>query len=457
MSTPEPIQRERDAGFTLVETMVALLLMAIVFVALAGVMLSSMEAISVQKGRTRANELATQGIEDLQRYDFDALGLCPGSIAPNAPAELSDAVILSGCTGSIQYGDPCGPTPAATGAALVPKGQYMCNRSGIDPVEYEVRRYIGWADPAHTTKRLAVYVDWTDIAGRHQVSQQSSLKAPDPGAVIGLGPPVIRNIAVQVTNDPLQLTSDPGQLVSGQSATVRAEIANISPCPSSCPDFVYASIQTLDPAYDFSPRTDAIQMAYDSATDRWEGTLTDGDGFTFGSGTQYVKVGILRDLDGMENSSVAGGSLLRFCPVTDPSCSTVKNPTIDAPTGYVQGAFTIPPIHISPAGELLDDVVLSGIKSKHLTASDFATLTFQTRSGAQSVALSRTGPCSKPDPATTNCNWAVTIPRSAGYLFDSTSPQNWFVAGRQVFTADTTDEDHGRTVAREFSVTFQVN
>ena len=37
--------------------------------------------------------------------------------------------------------------------------------------------------------RLAVVVDWVDSAGRHQVSQQSSLRAPDAAAIVGLTPP----------------------------------------------------------------------------------------------------------------------------------------------------------------------------------------------------------------------------------------------------------------------------
>jgi len=36
---------------------------------------------------------------------------------------------------------------------------------------------------------MAVFVDWTDPVGKHEVSQQSSLRAPDQAAITGISPP----------------------------------------------------------------------------------------------------------------------------------------------------------------------------------------------------------------------------------------------------------------------------
>ena len=79
------LRRVRDEeGFTLIEMVIALAIGAVAFTALAAVLMVSLKAVAVQKTRTRANEIATQGIEDLQRFDYDHLGLCaapPGDAA----------------------------------------------------------------------------------------------------------------------------------------------------------------------------------------------------------------------------------------------------------------------------------------------------------------------------------------------------------------------------------------
>src|SRR5437879_6520055 len=153
---------EEDA-FTLIEMVVALAVGAMAFAALGGILLGGLKAVAVQKTRTRANEIATQGIEDLQRFDYDHLGLCtppPG----DAPSGLSDTVFLANCTSPV-YEKPC---PLATGT--VPSSSYTCSMSNID---YAVRRYVSWADSTHAVKRLAVFVDWVDAVGRHEVAQQS--------------------------------------------------------------------------------------------------------------------------------------------------------------------------------------------------------------------------------------------------------------------------------------------
>jgi len=81
-----------DAGFTVVELVVVLAITMIAFTAMAATMASGMKALSIQKTRSQGNQLATQGIEDLQRYDFNDLGLCAGPADPapsTVPATLS--------------------------------------------------------------------------------------------------------------------------------------------------------------------------------------------------------------------------------------------------------------------------------------------------------------------------------------------------------------------------------
>ena len=71
--------RAPEDGFTLIEVVIAIGLSTMVFLALAMAMAGGFKAVAVAKSRTRADELATAATEDLQRFDYDHLGLCPSS------------------------------------------------------------------------------------------------------------------------------------------------------------------------------------------------------------------------------------------------------------------------------------------------------------------------------------------------------------------------------------------
>ncbi len=219
-----------EEGFTLIEMVIALAIGTVAFTALAAVLMVSLKAVAVQKTRTRANEIATQGIEDLQRFDYDHLGLC---VAPSgvAPTGLATTVFLANCT-SPTYQKPC---PVTTGT--VPSSSYTCTTSNID---YVVRRYVSWADDTHAVKRLAVFVDWVDTVGRHEVAQQSSLRSPDVGSVVGLAPPTFGSVTVLVGGTPAS-SSNPVKLVNGTIAsalTLQASTGGI-------PDSLVAAFDTL--------------------------------------------------------------------------------------------------------------------------------------------------------------------------------------------------------------------
>ncbi|HEX2040136.1 MAG TPA: prepilin-type N-terminal cleavage/methylation domain-containing protein [Acidimicrobiales bacterium] len=177
----------RDEGFTLVEMVVTVTVIAVLFLAVAVMLDSSLRALGAAKARARGNDIATQGIEDLQRFSFNNLALChPPS--GTTPAGLETWVTLPVCPTpddpteqQAAYEDPCNEP-----AGNIPRREYTCRRNNID---YTVKRYIAWVDSVRTTKRLAVFVEWTDAVGRHQVSQQSSLRAPDQSAITGLAPP----------------------------------------------------------------------------------------------------------------------------------------------------------------------------------------------------------------------------------------------------------------------------
>lgn len=441
---------EGQDGFTLIEMVVAIGLAAFVFAILAGVMASSIKTIAVQKGRTRANEIATQGIEDLQRYEFDSLGTCPASRAASPPAGMTDVVTLSNCPGSVTsaFGDPCAATaPSATNDALIPKGVYTCARSGTDPVTYSVRRYIAWADTAHTAKRLAVFVEWTDQAGNHQVSQQSSLRAPDAGSAVGLGPPALANPSVIVVSSDgdtvVNLTGDPGQLHGTERIVFDVtSLNNSSGTPP--PDSVFVSFRTLDHTNAFAPTERSLFLTPTQLAGAWHwvGELNASHGHFFGAGTQVFTFGIVRDNDGKTNT-IVGPTAVSLCP--NGSCGGLSIPAFGAPNPMPVVA------DIAPGAGFLEGDVVFTITTTHLTAGGTVTLTVPTTTGTVSLVANHNDTCTLSG-TTTTCTWTVNVPRAAGYTFESATPQTWYLTASQA--AGGTVEEHGSTQVQSLSVTI---
>lgn len=209
----------REDGFTLVEMVVTVTVIAVLFLAVAVMLDSSLRALGAAKARARANDVATQGIEDLQRYSFNNLALCHEPTG-TTPAGLESWVTLPVCPTPdpaaseehASYEDPCNDP-----AGSIPRREYSCRRNNVD---YSVKRYIAWVDAVRTTKRLAVFVEWTDSVGRHQVSQQSSLRAPDQSAITGLAPPKF------LSASPPTVTSPPSAPSPVSSLDVSVTTAN---------------------------------------------------------------------------------------------------------------------------------------------------------------------------------------------------------------------------------------
>ncbi len=201
---------------------IAVSLIGIIFAAVAGVLSSGLRALAVAKTRAQANNIATQGIEDLQRFGFNNLGMC-GTYAATPPAGLTDTVNLPNCPAP-------GATPPVTACdsvvyGAIPAKEYTCTTNNV---RYAVSRYVAWVDPLRTTKRLAVFVDWVDLSGNHQVSQQSSLRAPDQRAILGLDPPAFSATtppSAVASPNPVEVGAS-NQIISGGVA-LSASVSNI--------------------------------------------------------------------------------------------------------------------------------------------------------------------------------------------------------------------------------------
>jgi prepilin-type N-terminal cleavage/methylation domain-containing protein len=372
----EPESRER--GFTIVEMMVVILITGFVFLALATLLAGAAKSLSVAKTRSQANEIATQGIEDLQRYDFNNLGLCSG-VADPAPATIPSSlagltsVQLANCgSGSLIYSQPCSPPSGTLTSLAVPRQTYTCVKNGIS---YSVSRYVMWADAAHTAKRLAVYLGWTDTAGIHQVAQESSLRSPNAASVIGLTPPQFVSVSVTAPNP--VLIADDGTLLS--TMTFGAVTNGLSPS-----DQVFVTLDTLvtQPDLTVAALPQQFSLVSGNGVD-WSLSLPGSPAPVFGAGSQYVTFTEVRNsADGKANSKISS-TTLKFCPAA--GCP-LGLPTITSAT------VSPTSINIDSSGVLQSTFTVSAVT----TGLDFAasvTVTLQTQTGAASLQLPASNSC----------------------------------------------------------------
>jgi type II secretory pathway pseudopilin PulG len=411
-----------EGGFTLIEVTIAMGLAAFAFAALGTAMAGGLRTLAVEKTRARANEVATEAIEDLQRLSYDGLGVC-ASAASTPPSGLNDPVLLPNCPAGAAntYGQqPCDTTTAGLN---IPAARYTCTRLGRT---YTVTRYVVYATPEHTVKRLAVFVDWNDQVGAHQVTQQSSIRSPSVASVIGLAPPVLSSPVVNPTTV---------QTLAGLPVTpvsVQVTVAGVS-----ATDRVAVTFSSLDT--DGNAVASAIGLTNAGGT-LWSGQIT--AAYRFGSGSQYLSFLAVRSSDSKANSIYS--SVVKFCPTTNPTCSS----TLTLP--QFSGSPTTPAaVGITAAGALKQDVAVS-VVTQNITATDSVSFSFETLAGSVTVFMQPvTASCTA-----ASCTWQGTIPKAAGYSFAGGTQYFYFMAAQDV-NPDASSVDKGSTVAtKSGAVTF---
>ena len=191
--------RGSESGFTIVELVVALGLLAIVAAPLAGVFWSAIRTASVSNHRTDGSAIASREIEGMRAAPYAQVGFYndqPGAVVlPTlfegyTPVSLGTTSPASG--NLVPQMQPETPDPSA-GVGFAPDPN-PANASTVTQgaIKYSARRYVVWAnasDPSSTFakayKRLTVIVSWSDAAGAHTVRQDSILYPGGQGQYIG--------------------------------------------------------------------------------------------------------------------------------------------------------------------------------------------------------------------------------------------------------------------------------
>ena len=203
MGWPRKTTATQD-GFTIVEMMIALSLMAMTMVAISGVFFSGLKAASAINTRTSAVALATRETEAIRAVPYESIGFYESQGTPPGPFPLFETLptVTFGATGTNQLA----PTGTAT----------------VGPVTYSIERHLLWvganglATAAHPAtyydeayKKTVVIVSWTDGSGPHTLRQDSIIYPGGRGVYTAAGStfPTTTTTAAPTAPGPATITS----------------------------------------------------------------------------------------------------------------------------------------------------------------------------------------------------------------------------------------------------------
>lgn len=156
-------------GFTLVEMIVAITLLAVIMLEVASVFGAAAKLSGTTNNRARAEAIASRETDALKAIPYARLGFKdtqPGFVSSfeNPTPSIPNTVIVP---------DP-GTTPTAS--------------ETFGAIVFNVRRHIVWesasASQPQAYKRTAVIVSWGDSAGNHEVRQNSIIYPSGSGAYV---------------------------------------------------------------------------------------------------------------------------------------------------------------------------------------------------------------------------------------------------------------------------------
>lgn len=186
--------RPRDEdGLTLIELMMAILLIGIILAALGGSIITSLRAAASNQREVRATALHNEVIERFQGMDWDAVGLAlEGGEHPwdDGVGTCANGADPSGKGGDkkddcLQDQDPDAVVVTSNDPDLAPE---ETEERGEGDVTYTIETHVVFVDrdgdSTPDTKRIVTYISWPDVDGSIRVTDVSAERAP-PGKAIG--------------------------------------------------------------------------------------------------------------------------------------------------------------------------------------------------------------------------------------------------------------------------------
>jgi prepilin-type N-terminal cleavage/methylation domain-containing protein len=189
-----------QAGFTLIELVIALGLMAIIAASLSGVFYAALKTAGASAHRSDAASIASREVEAMRSFQYADIGFYAdqtgyvGTFTDPDTSQTLTTVTLGSTTPS---GDPANIQPETPDASAATNFDPDPDPTNAQPivqggVTYSVQRYVGWAnaEDASTTydkayKRTLVFVTWADQAGSHTIHQDSIVYPGGQGKYVG--------------------------------------------------------------------------------------------------------------------------------------------------------------------------------------------------------------------------------------------------------------------------------
>lgn len=185
-----PSDHAGEDGLTLVEMLVAIVVIGFILMAMAGVAFASLRSVQTTERVTNATQLGSELLETYVALPYDELGLYATAATTAFGGTTFDGAPL------VLFPDPISPDPR------IPLPTQTITRGGVD---YEVTTAVVWVDDtapeapsAQDYKRIVVQAEWPGPSGV-QRSQVEALRAPGP---------TDQPLSVTVTPDLVELDDD---------------------------------------------------------------------------------------------------------------------------------------------------------------------------------------------------------------------------------------------------------
>jgi PKD repeat protein len=197
-----------EGGFTILEVVIAMSIVAGAFTALAHATFGGMAALQASRSRSVFIELTNAEVEDLRALRYDAVGVSttdpdlgtayPGNLYKNRQAVLIDVA-------AEQAADPTFPDP--------PPAVEQRTTAPVEGVRtpYTVRRWITWSKAAGNAgsffiKNVTVRFEWADQGGQQRSAQKSTLVYPGGLGKAPVDAPPIARVTTDVISGTVPVT-----------------------------------------------------------------------------------------------------------------------------------------------------------------------------------------------------------------------------------------------------------
>ncbi len=184
-----------EGGFTIIELVVAMAILALVMAPMARVFWSAMRTAGVASHRTDGSSIASREIEGMRAVPYGQVGFYADQTGATSTFEGYTTVSLgstSPASGSVPQIQPQTPDPSAASSFVPDPDPANAGPIVQGNVSYAVQRYVVWVDAQDASstyikayKRLTVTVSWSDLAGAHNVRQDSLLYPGGQGTFQG--------------------------------------------------------------------------------------------------------------------------------------------------------------------------------------------------------------------------------------------------------------------------------